>query len=114
MNALYNNPRSLIGLLVLFMALSPSRVSGQIENGAVHMPEFFEVPYVNISKVEITGNKRTKEKIIIRELDFKMGDSLLTMDAKSVFNVTSGQKRFVEIFLIVIVMVKTKIRMFVD
>ena len=94
MKALHKNPRSIIVLLVLFIALSPSKLSGQTKNGALHMPEFYDVPYVKISEIEVSGNERTKDKIIIRELDFKMGDSLLTMDAKSVFSVTKGQKRF--------------------
>ncbi len=84
----------LMGLIISIVLLFPVKLSAQTEDGAVHMPEYFEVPYVNISKIEVSGNDRTKEKIIIRELDFKMGDSLLTMDAKAVYSVTKGQKRF--------------------
>lgn len=53
-------------------------VSGQNENGSIHVPDTIGVPYVTISGIEVTGNKLTKKWIIIRELDFSVGDSLAT------------------------------------
>lgn len=32
--------------------------------------------YINIQEIEITGNKKTKDNIIIRELDFQIGDTI--------------------------------------
>jgi hypothetical protein len=40
------------------------------------MPESFDYPYINITAVEVSGNKLTKEKIIIRELDINFLDSV--------------------------------------
>ncbi|MFT4971771.1 MAG: outer membrane protein assembly factor BamA [Saprospiraceae bacterium] len=32
--------------------------------------------YITIQKIEVTGNKKTKENVIIRELDFSIGDTI--------------------------------------
>jgi len=50
----------------------------QNKDGAIHVPDTLGVPYVKIAGIEITGNKLTKPRIILRELDFKTGDSLAT------------------------------------
>jgi hypothetical protein len=63
-----------LGLLVCF----PVILSGQNKNGSIHVPDSIDVPYMIITGVEVTGNKLTQPKIIIRELDFKIGDSLAT------------------------------------
>ena len=50
--------------------------------------------YVHITKVTVTGNKKTKEKIILRELDINVGDSLpknkidtlLVIDTRKIVN----------------------------
>jgi len=52
----------------------------QNKDGAVHMPYTMDYPYIKISGVTITGNKLTKDRIIARELDFKIGDSLATYE----------------------------------
>jgi len=57
--------------------------NAQNKDGAVHVPESLNVPYVRIVNVEITGNKLTKPRIITRELDFKVGDSLATFQGKN-------------------------------
>ncbi len=59
-----------------FFCLSPSGIKGQNLDGKIVIPESFPVAYIHITQIEITGNARTKEKIITRELDFSLGDSL--------------------------------------
>lgn len=94
MKSYFRNLRFLFpGLLFAPLLLSPSLLLGQTEDGDLYLPESFASPYVHISKIEVTGNERTKSKIIIRELDFKMGDSLLTTDLSEVYAFGSGQKR---------------------
>ncbi len=82
------------GLIIFLIFLLPSQLNGQTQDGALHLPDDFTTPYVKINKIEITGNKRTKEKIITRELDFKQGDSLAVELNKSAYSVGKGQKRF--------------------
>ena len=55
-----------------------SPLFAQNKDGAVHLPDTIIYQDVKISGVTITGNKLTKERIITRELDFKIGDSLQT------------------------------------
>ncbi|MEN8224448.1 MAG: hypothetical protein ABFS05_03725, partial [Bacteroidota bacterium] len=60
---------------ILFM-LGMSGIVAQNKNGEVHMPDAFDYPSINITSVEVSGNKLTQDDVIIRELDFKIGDSL--------------------------------------
>jgi outer membrane protein assembly factor BamA len=83
----------LSGLIIIILLLVPSILHSQTEDGKVHLPDSFSEPYVKISKIEVTGNKKTKEKIIIRELDFKPGDSLFSKLDKDEYAFGSGQKR---------------------
>jgi outer membrane protein assembly factor BamA len=55
-----------------------SLLSAQNKDGAVHLPDTIKYQHVKISSVSITGNDLTRERIITRELDFKIGDSLET------------------------------------
>jgi len=64
----------------------------QNKDGAVHIPDTIDYPYIKISMVNITGNKLTRDRIIIRELDFKIGDSLATFDYHA--KVDFATKRF--------------------
>lgn len=85
----------LFGTFIIFICtLTSGRLMAQTEDGEVHLPEEFPVAFVKISQIEITGNKRTKEKIILRELDFNPGDSLATFERGAAANVLFGQKRF--------------------
>lgn len=52
----------------------------QTMDGEVHLPETFPGNYIWIKSIEISGNKKTREKIITRELDFTLDDSLATTD----------------------------------
>jgi outer membrane protein assembly factor BamA len=64
----------LIGLLVLTVLTSKA----QNKDGVVTLPESLNYDQVVISECSITGNKLTKNWIITRELDFKIGDTLST------------------------------------
>jgi outer membrane protein assembly factor BamA len=79
-------------LSVCSLILVSFSLSAQNKDGKVTLPDTLDFPYVYISGVEITGNKLTKDRIILRELDFKTGDSL------AVFQKTKGlggsRKRF--------------------
>jgi outer membrane protein assembly factor BamA len=64
-------------LLGMLFCSSLSLVA-QNKDGAVTIPDTLDHSYVRITGVVITGNKLTKERIITRELDFRIGDSLAT------------------------------------
>ena len=66
---------TIISCILAFLTIS---LFAQNKDGAVHLPDTIIYQYVKISGVTITGNKLTKERIITRELDFKIGDSLQT------------------------------------
>ena len=81
-------------LIIFIYTFTCDRLMAQTKDGEIHLPEEFSVAFVKISQIEITGNKRTKEKIIIRELDFNPGDSLATYERGTASDVLFGQKRF--------------------
>jgi len=70
--------RNLIAVLFFFTIGLPMTILAQNKNGSIHIPDTLDAPYIRITGVEITGNKLTKPRIITRELDFKVGDSLAT------------------------------------
>jgi outer membrane protein assembly factor BamA len=78
---------------VLFLTISTKLVS-QTEDGEIHFPEDFSNSYIKVVSYEITGNERTKEQIVIREMDFSMDDSLATFEVKTPGFAQNGQKRF--------------------
>ncbi len=65
-------------LLIFSITVIPLEIFSQNKNGSIHLPDTIRFPYVRITGVEISGNKLTREKIITRELDFTIGDSLAT------------------------------------
>ncbi len=65
---------------------------GQNKDGEIHTSESFAFPYIKIISATVTGNKRTKEKIITRELDFKLGDSLATFNKNDNFSFKSEKR----------------------
>ncbi|MCP4312108.1 MAG: hypothetical protein GY790_12655 [Bacteroidetes bacterium] len=84
-------------LLLLFFSViivAPVRMMAQSMDGEINIPEEFDSPYITISAIEVSGNERTKEKIIIRELDFQPGDSLATFRRGESSLKVFGQKRF--------------------
>ena len=58
-------------LNLFFKVINPLDLNSQSMDGDIHIPEEFSVAFINICQVEISGNKRTKENVIIRELDFQ-------------------------------------------
>ncbi len=74
-------------ILVILMCCNLGSMA-QNKDGAIHVPDTLYVPYIKIADAEIAGNKLTKPSIIIRELDFRIGDSLATFQkgAKVNFN----------------------------
>jgi len=66
-------------IVVFFCTMyAPLTLTAQNKDGEIHLPDTILVPYIKIKDVEVTGNKLTKPSILIRELDFKIGDSLAT------------------------------------
>jgi outer membrane protein assembly factor BamA len=70
--------RNLRTILAVITVCLPLSMWAQNKDGSVHVPDTLDAPYVRITGVEITGNKLTKPPILIRELDFRIGDSLAT------------------------------------
>jgi hypothetical protein len=67
----------LLFMLLIFTVITVSSRS-QNQDGAVHLPDTMYHDFIVISEAKIIGNKLTKDWYIIRELDFKIGDSLKT------------------------------------
>ncbi len=70
--------RKVIPFIVARMFCCNMTILAQNKDGAIKVPDTLDTPYVKITGVEVTGNKLTKPQILIRELDFKVGDSLAT------------------------------------
>ncbi len=68
----------IFALLTVCLLGITMQIRAQNKDGAIHVPDTLNAPYIKISEVEITGNKLTKAPILIRELDFKVNDSLAT------------------------------------
>jgi len=79
----------LFGLLMFVLA----PVVAQVKDGAVILPESLPFEAIKISEYKIDGNKLTKDWYIIRELDFKIGDTLATYQKGKAIDF--AQKRFV-------------------
>ena len=83
------NKTSRLTVLAFFIAIT---ALSQNKDGAVTLPESFPFREIKISEYKITGNKLTKDWYIIRELDFKIGDTLATHELGKI--VDFNQKRF--------------------
>jgi hypothetical protein len=79
-------------LFLCILLLFSFTLSAQNKDGAVNLPDSLSYQYIHISGIEITGNKLTKGKIITRELNFKVGDSLATFESGK--NIWFSEKRF--------------------
>jgi hypothetical protein len=66
-------------LLTFILSFSLLVINAQVKDGSVTIPETFPYPKIRISEYLISGNKLTKDWYIIRELDFKIGDTLSTV-----------------------------------
>lgn len=78
--------------LFLSVSLISITANSQNKDGAVILPESFTYQEIRISEYKITGNKLTKDWYIIRELDFKIGDTLSTLQKGRTADLS--QKRF--------------------
>lgn len=65
-------------VLTLVLLLFSLSSRSQNQDGAVHLPDTLAYDQIYFSEYQITGNKLTKDWYIIREMDFQIGDSLLT------------------------------------
>ncbi len=78
-----------ISILFLVAMLNFQNVYGQIDNNADTLQNSIEevskVDYLMIEDIQMIGNKRTKEQIILRELSFEIGDVLLESDLSALF-----------------------------
>lgn len=61
----------------------------QNKDGVVTLPDSFNYNHIIVSEYGIKGNKLTKPSYIIRELDFKIGDTLGVLQAKDSDKFTS-------------------------
>ena len=80
------------GIIGLVLCVTIS-IQAQNNDGTVKLPESFPYDHIVITESRISGNKLTKNWIIIRELDFKIGDTLTT--SKELDSKTSKQLRFI-------------------
>ena len=82
----------LTGLLLGILTLISAGLKAQNLDGKVTLPDTLESAYIHIVGIGIAGNQLTRERIITRELDFKVGDSLATFDQGKGIRFT--EKRF--------------------
>lgn len=80
-------------ILLLYFSLIILASNAQVKDGTVKLPESLAFQQIKISEYKITGNKLTKDWYIIRELDFKIGDTLSTQEAGK--NLDLELKRFI-------------------
>jgi hypothetical protein len=75
---------------ILFLVILSQNLSSfaQNKNGSIRVPDTLDSPFVKITGVEIIGNNLTRPPIIIRELDFKIGDSLATFQKGKRINIS--------------------------
>lgn len=67
-----------IACFIILFSLNIISIQAQNKDGSVQLPETLPYDQVIISESSISGNKLSKNWIIIRELDFKIGDTLTT------------------------------------
>lgn len=72
-------------LLILLLSGIQSLLFGQNKDGELIIPNSFDFKYIYITQVEVTGNEKTLDRVITRELDFSIGDSLATEIVKQNF-----------------------------
>jgi len=82
-----------ITFLIAVLSLIVISSKAQNKDGTVTLPDSLLYGQVIISEARITGNDLTKSWFIIRELDFIIGDTLVTTEAGKSYNFES--KRFV-------------------
>lgn len=69
-------------ILMFITVCFAGQIISQNQDGEVILPESIQLDEIVIKEVSITGNEKTKDFFIIRELDFKIGDTLSTILSK--------------------------------
>ncbi len=90
---LLNKPFIFKVLIFAVLIIGANRSFSQNQDGEIHLPSQFDYSYIHIKEASVEGNKRTRDRIIIRELDFSIGDSLATFQKDLKFGVQG--KRFI-------------------
>ncbi len=78
--------------LIFIYSVTSFSLHAQNEDGEVKLPSSIDFDQIIIKDAKVSGNKLTKDWIIIRELDFKIGDTLASGEAGKDKNL--GQMRF--------------------
>lgn len=81
-----------IYFLIPVLSIMLLAANGQNKDGSVTLPESLPFQFIKISEYKMTGNKLTKDWYVIRELDFKIGDTLSTTQKGE--KIDFEQKRF--------------------
>jgi len=79
-------------ITLIILVLFSVSAFGQNKDGDIYTPESFSSLYIKITSASVEGNKHTKDRIIIRELDFKLGDSLATFNEEEKFSFGSEKR----------------------
>jgi len=72
-------------ILIFVIVCFAGQIISQNDDGTVNLPDSIQYDRIIIKGVSISGNKLTKDYVIIRELDFKIGDTLSTSSDKREF-----------------------------
>ena len=73
-------------ILIIITVCFTGQVKSQNQDGKVMLSESIQFNEIILKEVKITGNEKTKAHFIIRELDFKIGDTLCTILSNSKSN----------------------------
>ena len=79
-------------ILILLTLCFAGQVISQNQDGKVNLPDSIQFNEIIFKEVAITGNKLTKDHYIIRELDFKISDTLSVIDHHRKSNTTHKRK----------------------
>jgi outer membrane protein assembly factor BamA len=80
--------KKILGSILILLLIAGYSI-GQNDDGKVILPDNISYDNIIITDIKINGNKLTKDRFIIRELDFQKGD---TLDARAGKSIT-GLKR---------------------
>lgn len=87
----------LITFIGAYFIISPSISVAQISDTT--FSNSLSTIYVKIINIEIEGNRRTKEFIILNQLEFKSGDSILLNNLMNVFKISENNLINIGLFL---------------
>ncbi len=101
---LYRHNNYAIGALILLcMLLNLQNLYGQVDVHADtlqnNIKSVAKTDYLMIKDIQIIGNKRTKEQVILRELSFEIGDVFLEDDLSALFEEDKNKLTRTRLFL---------------